>query len=207
MTGSCLHLGPRRSQARSRRLPAPRARRVTPDRRAPRPGPPPRSPPRRGPAPAPGSRRSSVAGRWRTPRPRTPPGTRPDPSRRTGGAPRPPPGRTPVRRSSRPAVPAGQLANRGLVLEDRLEHALAHLGLVRRVGGEKLAAREDRVDHGRDVVVVDPRAEERELGSRVRVPGGKLFEVRDEFGLGESRLESQLAVETDGGRDLLEELV
>ena len=37
-------------------------------------------------------------------------------------------------------VHAGELADRGLVLEDRLEDALAHLGLVRRVRGQELAA-------------------------------------------------------------------
>ena len=44
-----------------------------------------------------------------------------------------------------------------LVLEDRLEHALAHLRLVRRVGGQELAALQDRVDDRRHVVVVDAR--------------------------------------------------
>ena len=39
-------------------------------------------------------------------------------------------------------VHPGQLADRGLVLEDRLEDALAHLRLVRRVRGEELAALE-----------------------------------------------------------------
>ena len=33
-----------------------------------------------------------------------------------------------------------QLADRSLVLEDRLQHALAHLGLIRRVRGQELAA-------------------------------------------------------------------
>jgi hypothetical protein len=72
-----------------------------------------------------------------------------------------------VRGDSRPVV-AGrvrhvhprQLADDGLVLEDRLQHALAHLWLVRRVRRQELAAREDDVDDRRDVVVVDPRAEE-----------------------------------------------
>ena len=41
-------------------------------------------------------------------------------------------------------VHPGQLADDGLVLEDRLQHALAHLRLVRRVRGQELAAREQR---------------------------------------------------------------
>ena len=46
-------------------------------------------------------------------------------------------------------VHPGQLADRRLVLEDRLQDALAHLGLVRRVGGQELAALQDRVDDRR----------------------------------------------------------
>ena len=65
-------------------------------------------------------------------------------------------------------VHPGQLADDRLVLEDRLEDALAHLGLVRRVRGQELAARHERVDERRDVVVVDPGAEEGELPARVR---------------------------------------
>ena len=60
-------------------------------------------------------------------------------------------------------VHAGQLADRGLVLEDRLQHALAHLGLVRRVRGQELAALQHRVDDRGHVVVVDARAEEADL--------------------------------------------
>ncbi len=104
-------------------------------------------------------------------------------------------------------VHARQLADDGLVLEDRLEHALAHLGLVRRVGGQKLAAREDRIHDRRDVVVVDPGAEERELPARVDVPGRQLLQVRDELGLGERRLQVERPVEPDAPGDVLEELV
>jgi hypothetical protein len=57
-------------------------------------------------------------------------------------------------------VHAGQLADDRLVLEDRLEDTLAHLGLIRRVCRQELAASEDRVDDRGDVVVVDPGAEE-----------------------------------------------
>ena len=78
----------------------------------------------------------------------------------------------------------------GLVLEDRLEHALAHLRLVRRVRGQELAAREHDVGDGGDVVVVDPRAEERELGARVHVPRGELLEVAHELGLAERGFET-----------------
>jgi hypothetical protein len=72
-----------------------------------------------------------------------------------------------VRGDCRPVVAGGigdvharQLANSGLVLEDRLQHALAELGLVRRVGGQELPALEDGVDDRRHVVVVHPGAQE-----------------------------------------------
>ena len=78
-------------------------------------------------------------------------------------------------------VHPGQLADRRLVLEDRLQDALAHLGLVRRVGGQELAALQDRVDDRRHVVVVDAGAEERELDARVRVLRGELLQVADQL--------------------------
>ena len=104
-------------------------------------------------------------------------------------------------------VHAGQLADRGLVLEDRLEHALAHLGLVRRVRGQELAALHDRVDDRGDVVVVDAGAEERELPRRVDVARGERAEMRRELLLGERRLEVERAPEANAGRDVAEELV
>ena len=61
-------------------------------------------------------------------------------------------------------VHSRELADRGLVLEDRLQHALAHLGLVRRVRGEELTPREEVSTIAGHVVVVDPHAQERELG-------------------------------------------
>ena len=84
-------------------------------------------------------------------------------------------------------VHPGQLADHGLVLEDRLQRPLAHLRLVRRVRGQELAPREDDVRDRRDVVVVDPRADEGELRARVDVLGGELLEVAHELGLAERR--------------------
>ena len=57
-------------------------------------------------------------------------------------------------------VEAGQLRDQRLVLVDRLQRALADLGLVRRVRGVELASTEDLVDGRRDVVAVGARAEE-----------------------------------------------
>ena len=104
-------------------------------------------------------------------------------------------------------VHAGQLADRGLVLEDRLEDALAHLRLVGRVGREQLAALQDGVDDGRDVVVVDAGPEERELLRRVDVPARQLFEMAGELLLRQRPLEVQLAAEAHALRDVAEQLV
>ena len=57
-------------------------------------------------------------------------------------------------------VHAGELADQRLILEERLQAALAGLGLVRRVGGVELAAAGDGIDDGRDEVVVAAAAEE-----------------------------------------------
>jgi hypothetical protein len=82
-------------------------------------------------------------------------------------------------------VHPGQLADGGLILEDRLEDALAHLRLVRRVRREELPTLDDGVADRGDVVVVDPGAEERQLEA---VPRGELLEVRRDLLLRERRL-------------------
>ena len=104
-------------------------------------------------------------------------------------------------------VHARELTDDRLVLEDRLEDALAHLRLIRRVRGEELASRQHDVRDRRDVVVVDPRAEERELGAGVNVPGCQLLDVAHELRLAERRGQIELAAEAHPGRNLLEELV
>jgi hypothetical protein len=55
-------------------------------------------------------------------------------------------------------------------------------------------------------VVVDPRAEKRDLARRVDVAGGKSLELARQLLLGELRLEREVAVEADAGRDIAEEL-
>ena len=104
-------------------------------------------------------------------------------------------------------VHPGQLADRGLVLEDGLEHALAHLRLVRRVRREELAALQDRVDHRRHVVVVDACAEERQLVRRVGVPRRQLAQVSGQLLLGQRRLELELAPEPHSGGNVAEQLL
>ena len=119
-----------------------------------------------------------------------------------------------VRSHSRAVVAGGvrdvhprELADRGLVLEDRLQHALAHLGLVRRVRGQELAALHHGVDVSRDVMVVDAAAEKRHLLRRVDIPRRELGEVRHQLLLGERRLEVERAVEADTRGDVAEQLV
>ena len=102
-------------------------------------------------------------------------------------------------------VHAGELADRGLVLEDRLQHALAHLGLVRRVRGQELAALEHRIDDGRDVVVVDAGAEETDLVDDVL--GRELFEVPLQLGFRKRRRHVELSPEAHARRDVAEQLV
>jgi len=81
-------------------------------------------------------------------------------------------------------VHPGQLADRRLVLEDRLEHALAQLRLVWGVRGQELAALEDGVHDRRHVVVVHARAEERQLRTDVRVLRREHLEVGGQLLLG-----------------------
>ena len=57
-------------------------------------------------------------------------------------------------------VQAGELADERLELEERLQAALAGLGLVGRVGGVELAAAGDGIDDGGNEVVVAAAAEE-----------------------------------------------
>ena len=56
-------------------------------------------------------------------------------------------------------------------------------------------------------MVVDPGAEEGELGPRVDVAGRKLLEVTHQLGLGERRFEVELPAEANALRDLLEQLL
>ena len=104
-------------------------------------------------------------------------------------------------------VHAGELADGRLVFEDRLQDALAHLGLIRGVRGQELAAREDGVDDCGHVVVVDPGAEEGQLPPRVHVALGQLRQVGDDLRLRERGVDRQLAVEANAFRDVAEQLL
>src|SRR5205823_6119515 len=93
----------------------------------------------------------------------------------------------------------------GLVLEDRLEHALRELGLVRRVRRQEHAALEYRLDDRGNVMVVDHAAEERDLVEDV-LPR-QLLEVAGQVGLGKRSRNLELAPESHPLGDVPEELV
>ena len=88
-------------------------------------------------------------------------------------------------------VHAGELADHGLEFEDRGERALRDLGLVGRVGSEKLAARNHRIHQHRAVMVVHAGAQER--GVAVGVFGAARAEVVDDFVFGDARRQVQRA--------------
>ena len=75
-------------------------------------------------------------------------------------------------------VHAGQLTNKRLPFKDGLQHALAHLRLIRRVCGIKLAAG-GKLRHGSgDVMVIRARAaEDRKL--RIVLPGKRCEQAAD----------------------------
>ena len=104
-------------------------------------------------------------------------------------------------------VQAGELADRGLVLEDRLQDPLAQLGLIRGVRGEELAALQDGVDDRGHVVVVQARAQEGDLGRRALVRGRELLEVSGQLLLRQGRWELQLAIEPHARRQVGKELL
>jgi hypothetical protein len=103
-------------------------------------------------------------------------------------------------------VQAGQLGEQRLVLVDRLERPLADLGLVGRVGGVELAAKQDLVDHRGEVVTVDARSQEAgEVDAVVTRQGsqpGHELELREPrwevHGAGADRLRDDLEELVDG---------
>ena len=102
----------------------------------------------------------------------------------------------------------GQLADRRLVLEHHLQAALGDLRLVRRVRRQVLGALHEHVDDGRDVVVVHPGAEERDLVLGRHVAGRELPQVRVDVLLGQSGGQVERAPEPHpGGHLALEELI
>ena len=104
-------------------------------------------------------------------------------------------------------VHAGELADGRLELEDGLEHALAALRLVGRVGGEELAAADDGVDHGGHVVVVDAGAEEAHQLRRRHVLAGQAAQLGHDLDLAEAGGQSQRLPPAHVLGDLREQVV
>ncbi len=100
---------------------------------------------------------------------------------------------------------AGEFADHGLEFEDGLQGALRDLRLIGRVGGEPLAARDERIDDERAVVIVGSGAEHDPIA--VAVLGGAGAEPIDDLALGHLGRNRQVAVETELGRDMGEEFV
>jgi hypothetical protein len=84
---------------------------------------------------------------------------------------------------------------------------LRELRLVRRVGGEELAPRDDRADGRRDVPVVDAGAEEAWHVDHVDVLLGNLGEVAEELCLVKGRRKIELALDAQVFGDLSEQVV
>ncbi len=103
---------------------------------------------------------------------------------------------------------AGQLADRGLVLEHHLQAALADLRLVGRVRGQELRAAEQHVDRRGHVVVVHPGSEERQLVLGARCCArARSQQVRVDLLLAHARGQVELAAQPHAVGDLVEELL
>ncbi len=98
----------------------------------------------------------------------------------------------------------GQPRHHRLVFVDELQRALARLGLVRRVRRIELAARDDRPDRGRDVVLV--RAGTGEVERRAVLRGALLHEARDVH-LRQARRHLGQRLDLERGRNLVEEIL
>ena len=94
-----------------------------------------------------------------------------------------------------------------LVLEERLQAALAGLGLIGRVGRVELAAGGDHIDHGGDEVVVAAAAEEAGRRGGRRVLRGQFRHVGRQFQLAQARRHAQLALHPQLGRNHGEQIV
>ena len=84
-------------------------------------------------------------------------------------------------------VEAGQLGDEGLVLEDRLEGALARLGLVWRVGGVELGLRGHRSHRRRDETAIHAAAAESQPVREYAVACGERRDLRHRLELRQPR--------------------
>ena len=100
---------------------------------------------------------------------------------------------------------ARQLADHGLELEDRLQRALGNLRLVGRVGREKFAARDQRIDDHGPVVHVGAGAQEARVLDAVFL--GALPEPVHDFRFRHLARNFQVAIEPVLGRNGCKQIV
>jgi hypothetical protein len=100
-----------------------------------------------------------------------------------------------------------QLTDHRLELEDRLQRPLADLRLVGGVGGRELPATGQRIDGGRDEVVVGASAEKARDAPRRRVAVRQVPQMRQHGLLPERRTELQLLAHAQRGRNHREQVV
>ena len=103
---------------------------------------------------------------------------------------------------------AEETAHHGLVLEQRLQHPLGHLGLIGRVGGHELGAHGHPAHHRGYVVVVGARAgEAHQVPSHGPVAAGQTLHLGHHVGLGQTggKVEAGQAQGLgDGGEQLVQ---
>ena len=92
-------------------------------------------------------------------------------------------------------VHAGQFGDQRLILEHRLQRALAGLGLIRRVGGVKFAPRRNRINHrGNEMVVASAAQKQGTQAAETFLPG-QFDDMGRQFHFAERRRKAQIAVQ------------
>ncbi len=104
-------------------------------------------------------------------------------------------------------IHARQLANQRLVLEHGLQIALADFRLVGSVGRVEFAPRGQRVDHGRDEMVVAAAAQEAQLAGRVGILPRQLLHVLGQLQFRQRRRQVQVPPPTEFNRNALKQFV
>ena len=100
-----------------------------------------------------------------------------------------------------------QFADEALEFPHGLQHALAHFGLVGRVGGQELATRDQLEDRGGNVVSVEPRADEGGHASKGHVRTEQAARVGDDLFLGLRRAERQIILHSNVNGDVGKQVV
>ena len=103
---------------------------------------------------------------------------------------------------------AAQAGDHRLVLEDRLQDALGHLGLIGGVGGHELRAGGEGLHDSGDLVVIRAGAGKAdEVAPAGTVAPGEVLETPGDIRLAHGRGQIEAPRQAQGGRDLAEQLV